>query len=75
MARVIKKLSPTSTRKMLFGDKVTENGITFERIQGGDGRWSVGIMVDGSRIHRVIGLESEGVTISEGTVSIEVILS
>ena len=65
MPRVIKKLSPTSTRKMLAGDKVTENGISFERLQGGDGRWSVNIMVDGSRIHRVIGLESEGVTLTQ----------
>ena len=65
MPRAIKKLSPTSTRKMLACDKVTENGITFERLAGGDGRWSVNIMVDGSRIHRVIGLESEGVTITQ----------
>lgn len=65
MSRLIKKLSPIFTRKMLVGDKVTENGITFERITGGDGRWTVGIMVDGSRIHRVVGLESAGVTITQ----------
>ncbi len=65
MPRVIKKLSPSSTRKTVAGDKVTENGITFERLLGGDGRWSVNIMVDGSRIHRVIGLESEGVTLTQ----------
>lgn len=65
MSRSIKKISPTSTRKMVAGDKATENGITFERLSGGDGRWSVNIMVDGSRIHRVIGLESEGVTLTQ----------
>lgn len=65
MSRTIKKISPTSTRKMLAGDKVTENGISFERLAGGDGRWSINIMVDGVRIHRVIGLESEGVTLTQ----------
>ncbi|MCH8168153.1 MAG: site-specific integrase, partial [Proteobacteria bacterium] len=31
----------------------------------GDTRYSVNIMVDGQRIHRVIGLESEGVTLTQ----------
>ena len=32
------------------------------RQDDGDGRYTVNIMVDGQRIHRVIGKESEGVT-------------
>ncbi len=65
MPRPIKKISPSSTRKMLCGEKVTENGITFERLSDGDGRWSVNVMSDGIRIHRVVGRESEGVTLTQ----------
>jgi hypothetical protein len=39
-----------------------EHGIVFERLSNGDGRYTVNIMVDGSRVHRVIGKESDGVT-------------
>lgn len=65
MSRSVKKISPASTRKMVAGEKVSEGGITYERLSGGDGRWTVGVMVDGARIHRVIGLESEGVTLTQ----------
>lgn len=69
--RSIKKLSPASTRKMSAGNKVTDGGITYERLNGGDGRWSANIMVDGARIHRVIGRESEGVTLTQVSKYIE----
>jgi len=36
--------------------------LSFERLANGDGRYSVNIMADGIRIHRVIGKESEGTT-------------
>lgn len=49
-------------RKLKPGDKCTEHGITFDRLANGDGRYTVNIMVDGIRVHRVIGKESEGVT-------------
>ncbi|WP_417210084.1 tyrosine-type recombinase/integrase [Antarctobacter sp.] len=39
-----------------------EHGITFRRDVNGDGVYSINIMVDRRRIHRVIGRESEGVT-------------
>jgi integrase len=45
--------------------KLTEHGITVERLSNGDTRWSVNVMVDGRRIHRVVGLESDGVTRSQ----------
>ncbi len=44
------------------GEKISEHGITAERLPDRDIRYSVNIMVDGKRIHRVIGRESEGVT-------------
>jgi integrase len=61
MANFIKLTRP-NLRKAAAGDKITENGITFERLTTGDGIYSVNIMVDRVRIHRVIGRESEGVT-------------
>ncbi len=62
MARDFKKLHRPSIRRLVPGDKITEHGITFERLANGDGAFSVNVMADGHRIHRVIGRESEGVT-------------
>jgi hypothetical protein len=44
------------------GARLSEHGITIERLADGDLRYSVNIMVDGTRVHRVIGRDSEGVT-------------
>ena len=62
MAKSFAKLDRVLLRKLPVGQSVTENGISFERVAGGDGVYSVAVMVDGVRIHRVIGRESEGVT-------------
>ena len=48
-------------RKLAPGEQITEQGITFERLPN-DGVFTVNIMVDGQRIHRVVGRESEGTT-------------
>jgi len=61
----MKSLAISNTKKLKPGEKVTQSGITFERLKSLDGRWSVNVMVDGERIHRVIGLESAGVTITQ----------
>ena len=55
-------LDRRSIRRLKVGKKIIERGITAERLVGGDVRYSVNVMVDGARIHRVIGRESEGVT-------------
>ena len=55
-------LDRPSIRRLKPGEKITEHGITAERLVDGDLRYSVNIMVDGRRIHRVIGKESDGVT-------------
>jgi integrase len=55
-------LDRISIRAMKPGEKVTEHGVTVARLKNGDARYSVNVMVDGQRIHRVIGLESDGVT-------------
>lgn len=60
MAKAFVKLGRLKLRKLKPGQKVTEQGITFERLENGDGLYSVNIMVDGIRIHRVVGRESDG---------------
>ena len=54
-----------------LGEKITEDGITAERLADSDVKYSVNIMVDGQRIHRVIGLDSDGVTRSQAEIFIE----
>lgn len=55
-------LTRHAVRSLIFGSKLTEHGITIERLSSDDLRYSVNVMVDGRRIHRVIGRESDGVT-------------
>lgn len=62
MAKAFNKLTRPAIRKLAAGEKINEHGITFERLANGDGVYTVNIMVDGQRIHRVIGRESEGTT-------------
>lgn len=62
MAIKFEKITRNNQRKLEFGNKLEEHGITFERLNNCDARYSINIMVDGQRIHRVIGKESEGVT-------------
>ena len=56
------KLTRPLMRGLAPGNRIIEHGISFERLKNGDGRFSVNIMVDGLRIHRVVGKESEGTT-------------
>ena len=62
MAVRFTRLTRPSTRQLRPGQKITEQGITVECLKDGDFRYSVNIMVDGQRIHRVVGRQSEGVT-------------
>jgi hypothetical protein len=62
MSKAFNALTRPVMRRLQPGDKLTENGITFERLANGDGLFTVNIMVDGQRIHRVIGRESDGTT-------------
>src|SRR5215470_10459447 len=65
------RLDRPSIRKLGAGKSITEHGITAERLADGDVRYSVNIMVDGQRIHRVIGRESDRVTRSQAEDFIE----
>jgi integrase len=64
-------LDRLAIRRLAAGQKITEHGITAERLANGDTRYLVNIMVDGQRIHRVIGRESEGVTRTQAEQFIE----
>lgn len=62
MALRFAKLTRPAVRGLKPGQKLAEHGIVAECQKNGDIRYSVNIMVDGQRIHRVVGRESEGVT-------------
>src|SRR5258707_504092 len=61
MSLQFRKLTRLAARALKSGT-ITEHGITFERLQNGDGVYSINIMVDGQRIHRTIGRQSENTT-------------
>jgi|AP95_1055475.scaffolds.fasta_scaffold51757_1 integrase len=65
------RLNRPSIRRLKPGEKATEHGISAERLKDGDIRYSVNIMVDGERIHRVIGRESDGTTRTQAEEFIE----
>jgi integrase len=62
MALKFTKLNKALVKKLEAGKSITEHGIRFDRLPNGDGKFSVNIMVDGQRIHRSYGKQSEGVT-------------
>lgn len=62
MAQKFAKITRNRIRGLSQGQTITEHGIAFERLGNGDGAFTVNIMVDGVRIHRTIGKESDGTT-------------
>ena len=71
MALTFKKISRAREKKLKAGEIIREHGIEFSRLKNGDGRYSINISVDGQRIHRVVGNESDGVTRSQAKDYIE----
>jgi hypothetical protein len=65
------KFDRLALRRLRPGEKITEHGITAERLADGDLRYTINIMVDGRRVHRVIGRQSEGVTRTQAEEFIE----
>ncbi len=59
------KLTRLALRQLDPGQHLTAGGIRFDRLANGDGRFTVELMVDRVRIHRVVGLESAGVTLTQ----------
>ncbi|PVX38207.1 site-specific integrase [Janthinobacterium sp. 78] len=62
MAKNFSKLTRPAMRKLTADTTISEHGVTFKRECSGDGLFSVNVMVDGRRIHRVVGRESDGTT-------------
>lgn len=71
MALRFQRLTRPAVRALQPGEALHEHGITAERQRNGDVRYSVNVMVDGQRIHRVIGRESEGCTREQAERAIE----
>jgi integrase len=55
------------------GSRLTEHGIVAERTKSGDIVYRINVMVDGERIHRVIGRESDGTTRTQAEEAIAVL--
>ncbi len=62
MALRFARLTRPAIRKLQAGVRISEHGITAEGLPDGDVRYSINIMVDGERIHRVVGRETDRVT-------------
>ena len=62
MAKTFELLTRAAMRKLKPGQKIIEHGIEYERLSKSDGVFLVNLMVDGQRIHRTIGKESDGTT-------------
>ena len=73
MALRFANLTRPAVRALQAAGRITEHGITAERLATGDLRYSVNVMVDGQRVHRVIGRESEGVTREQAERAIETV--
>jgi len=71
VAKTFIKLTRPEMRKLVSGGKISEHGITFVKSSTGDGVFTVNIMVDGQRIHRVVGRESDGTTRTQAEAFIE----
>jgi integrase len=65
------RLTRPAIRALAAGQSINEHGIKAERLATGDVRYTVNIMVDGQRIHRVIGKESDGTTREQAERAIE----
>jgi integrase len=57
-------LSRSALKRLAPGESATACGITYTKLDG-DGRWSVNVMVNRVRHHVVVGLESQGFTLTQ----------
>ncbi len=73
MSKKFSKLTTQNLRVLCVGETITEHTISASRLKNGDIKYSINIMVDRQRIHRVIGTASEGVTRTKVEHAIELI--
>ena len=65
------RLTRPAVRALAIGERIAEHGVVAERLKSGDVRYSVDVLCDGQRVHRVVGRESEGVTRAQAEAFIE----
>lgn len=71
MPKKFDKLTRPNMRSLPSGGRLMEHGIRYTKLPDGDGRFEVDVMVDGKRIHRVLGREADGVTRQQAELLIE----
>lgn len=71
MALKFARLTRPAIRQLAVGQRLAEHGIVAQRMPSGDVRYSVNVMIDGERVHRVIGREADGVTREQAERAIE----
>ena len=71
MSLRFERLTRPALRKLESGERINEHGIVAERLRNGDLRYAVNFMIDGQRVHRVIGRESDGTTREQAERAIE----
>ena len=71
MTKRFEKLTRQATRSLESGKRIVEHGIVYEKLKNGDGRFEICIQANGTRQHRVIGNESEGITRTHAEQAIE----
>ena len=71
MARAFNRITRPAIRALESGGRIAEHGIVVDRLRNGDIRFSVDVLCDGQRIHRVVGRASEGVTRAQAEAFIE----
>lgn len=53
-------ITPARRRQLAIGESLSEHNITVTRLRDGDEKWSLAFMYLGTRVKRVLGLQSEG---------------
>jgi len=71
MSQKFVKLTRLAMRALEPGKRIVEHGIIYEKLKSGDGRFEMCIQVNGKRMHRVVGNESEGITRTHAEEAIE----
>jgi integrase len=65
------KMTRLAMRALVPGKRIVEHGIVYEKLKSEDGRFELCIQVNGKRMHRTVGKESEGITRSHAEQAIE----
>jgi len=65
MSQKFIKITRPNIRKLQPGQRLAEHGIEVDCLKNWDIRFSINIMVNGERVHRRMGTESQGVTLTE----------